>query len=104
MLVGIKQGAGVRAVERTVAPVAATLEDGDAFAGTRQLARDSSAARTRADDDVLRIQRSEASRFALNSVPGFHSGHVSVSATEYPTMNSSRRSSTAPVRSQSGLI
>src|SRR5262249_19739808 len=45
-----------------------------------------------------------ASRLALNSVPAFHSGYLSVFATRYPTVINSRKSSTAPERSQSGFI
>lgn len=43
-----------------------------------------------------------ASRRALNSVPGRHSGHFSPLATCQPTISSSWRSSIAPARSQSG--
>ncbi len=44
-----------------------------------------------------------SSRRALNSVPGFHSGHFSPCATRWPTWKSRRRSSTAPDKSQSGF-
>jgi hypothetical protein len=44
-----------------------------------------------------------ASRFALNSVPGFHCGIAGCCATTYPTRNNTRVSSTAPLRSQSGF-
>src|SRR5437763_1252713 len=44
-----------------------------------------------------------ASRLALNSVPGFHSGYLSPCATVWPTMKRSCASSTAPDKSQSGL-
>jgi hypothetical protein len=45
-----------------------------------------------------------ASRLALNSVPGDHSGNLVVLATLYPTVNSNWVSSTAPLKSQSGFI
>jgi hypothetical protein len=48
--------------------------------------------------------RSAASRIARNSLPGRHSGYRAAWATRYPTVSSSRTSSTAPSRSQSGLI
>ena len=44
-----------------------------------------------------------SSRRALNSVPGFHSGYLSPSATLSPTWKSSLTSSTAPAISQSGF-
>ena len=44
-----------------------------------------------------------ASRFALNSLPGFQSGNLSACATRWPTANRTRRSSRVPVRSQSGI-
>ena len=43
-------------------------------------------------------------RLDLNSDPSFHSGYRSLCATRYPIVVSNRASSTAPVRSQSGLI
>ncbi len=44
-----------------------------------------------------------SSRFALNSVPGFHCGYRLSCATLYPISKKTRRSSTAPERSQSGF-
>ena len=44
-----------------------------------------------------------ASRRALNSLPASTRGKLGASATRRPTSNSSRRSSTAPERSQSGF-
>src|SRR5262245_47415357 len=44
-----------------------------------------------------------ASRVALNSLPGFHSGNFAAFATLKPTRNSSCASSAAPMRSQSGF-
>ena len=43
------------------------------------------------------------SRFALNSLPGFHSGIFSACAMRYPTAKYTFKSSRMPLRSQSGL-
>ena len=49
-----------------------------------------------------RVRRRAASRAALNSAPGFHSGQASDYAARQPTARSKAASSTAPLRSQSG--
>ena len=57
----------------------------------RRRRRERAAARTAA-----KIIRHHQSRFALNSVPGFHCGNASACATAKPTWKSTRASSTAP--------
>src|SRR6185437_1866292 len=86
------------------------IEHADDQLAARLLSRETARPREHGDDrrhprpppDVHFLAAIIESRRALNSVPGFQVGSESALATVSPTLNSTRKSSTAPDRSQSG--